>query len=61
MAYRTTILPQLKTLLDKEVYEQMYKEVMNAKYLQQIDEAVHSRLHGLEDWMDLYSKLTLRG
>ena len=61
MAYKSTILPQLKNLLDNETYEKMYEEIMSAKYLQQIDEAVHSRLHGLEDWMDLYSKLTLRG
>jgi predicted alpha/beta-fold hydrolase len=39
----------------------MYEEVTTAKYLYQIDQAVHARLLSFQNYIDLYNAFYTRG
>jgi predicted alpha/beta-fold hydrolase len=61
LLYLNTYLPQLKTLVKEETYNQMKEAVEKAKYLYQIDEAVHGRLQGYKNFAELYGNMVIRG
>ena len=61
MMYNKVLLPQLRHLMEKESFEQMCKEINEAKYLREIDNAVHVRLCKYQHVYEYYGKCAIRG
>lgn len=61
MIYKRTILPQLKDLMDKESFDEMCQELDEARFLNEMDQAVHMRLMGISSQLEYYDVMAIRG